>query len=437
MVARETVCLKRLGGDRKGEQRAGRFFASRKVTAAKIIASWSTLTGAACAGRHALAIDDTCEAMFATTAERRRGLGPVKKGNTYGLLVHSMIAVDAASGACLGLVGGQIWTRDGVNPIPHRDRPLEERESMRWLDAAAQAKRVLQPAAMVTVVDDRESDIYAKWAVVPEAGFHMLTRAMKDRRLATGGMLFAAAANFPAAGRRTIELPAREIGKPKRTAVVEIRYGEVEICRPQQEPDRSLPKTVRLRVVAAREVDPPAAAEPLHWVLLTTHEIADPAGAWQIIGWYQLRWVIEQMHRVLKSQGLQLEDSQIATADRLVKLAAVAVKAACIDIQLTQERDGKHQLPASTIFTEPEMDTVEALVPTLEGKTDRQKNPHPADSLARAGWVIARPRLRRGRLLAARTAITSRQVRSPSAGAWSGSTPSITAGASRCDCNEM
>jgi hypothetical protein len=28
----------------------------------------------------------------------------------------------------------------------------------------------------VTMVDDRESDIYAKWASVPDAGFHMLTR---------------------------------------------------------------------------------------------------------------------------------------------------------------------------------------------------------------------------------------------------------------------
>ncbi len=35
----------------------------------------------------------------------------------------------------------------------------------------------------------------------------------------------------------------------------------------------------------------------------------------------------------------------MATAERLVKLAAVAVKAACIDIQLTQERDGKHHRP--------------------------------------------------------------------------------------------
>jgi hypothetical protein len=389
MVARKTVCLKRLGGSRKGELRIGRFFANKAVTAADIIASWSTLTGAACAGRHVLAIDDTCEVKFPTTAQRRRGLGPVKKGNAYGLLVHSMIAVDAASGACLGLVGGQIWTRDGVNPIPHRERPLEERYAMRWLDAAAQAKRVLQPAALVTVVDDRESDFYAKWASVPEAGFHMLTRAMKDRRLATGGMLFAAADGFPVAGRRTIELPARDPGKPRRTAVVELRYGEVAIRRPEHE-DRSLPKTVRLRLVEAREIDPPADVEPLHWRLLTTHEIADTAAAWQIIGWYQLRWVIEQMHRVMKSQGLQLEDSQIASADRLEKLAAAAVKAACIDIQLTQERDGKHQLPGSTVFTEPEMETIEALVPTLEGSTDRQKNSHPVRSLARASWIVAR-----------------------------------------------
>jgi Transposase DDE domain len=391
MVARKTVCLKRLGGDRKGEERVGRFFANDKVTAAKIIEGWSTPTGSACAGRHVLAIDDTTEVKFPTTAQRRRGLGPVKKGNAYGVLVHAMIAVDAMDGACPGLVGGEIWTRPGLNPIPHRQRPLEGRESMRWLDTAEQAKQVLRPAAMVTVVDDRESDIYAKCATVPQTNVHMLTRTMKDRRLATDGMLFAAAATFPLAGRRTVQLPGRDPGKPKRTAVVELRYGEVEICRPLYEKDRWLPKTVRLRVVEAREANPPADVEPRHWRLLTTHQIADAAAAWQIIGWYQLRWVIEQLFRVMKSRGLQLEDSQLTSAERLQKLAAAAVKAACIDIHLTRERDGKHNLLASTVFTEPQMETIEALVPTLEGNTDRQKNPHPAGSLARAGWVVARP----------------------------------------------
>ncbi len=56
MLARKTVCLRRLGGDRKGEERVGRFFANEKVKATKIIEGWSALTGAACAGRHVLAI---------------------------------------------------------------------------------------------------------------------------------------------------------------------------------------------------------------------------------------------------------------------------------------------------------------------------------------------------------------------------------------------
>jgi len=224
--------LRRLGCNRGGELRAGRFFASGKVTAAKIIAGWSDRTGTACAGRHVLAIQDTTEVKFPTTAQRRRGLGPVKKGNAYGVLVHAMIAVDATDGGCFGLVGGEVWNRSGVNPIPHRERPLAERESMRWLATAEQAKQVLKPAALVTVVGDREADIYANWASVPEARLHLLMRTMKDRRLANGGMLFAAAAGFSVAGRRTIELPGREPGHSKRTAVVEVRFGEVVICRP-------------------------------------------------------------------------------------------------------------------------------------------------------------------------------------------------------------
>jgi hypothetical protein len=384
------VCLRRLGGDRAGELRAGRFFANPKVTAAKIVEGWSTQTGAACTGRHILAIQDTSEVRFPTTAQRRRGLGLVKKGNCHGVLVHAMLAVDAEDGACLGLLGGDVWTRPGVVSTPRRQRPLAERESARWLETATQAKPVLQTAALVTVVDDREGDIYAKWASLPQANFHLLSRAAQDRSLTGGGMLFAAAATFAAAGRRRIELAAREPGQAKRTAEVELRYGEVEVCRPLHERDHNLPETIRLRLLEVRETDPPAGVEPLHWRLLTTHAIADAAGAWRIVEWYKMRWVIEQLFRVMKTQGLQLEDSQIASAERLLKLAAAATKAACIDIQLVQERDGKHQLPAANVFTEAEIETLAALVPTLEGKTERQTNPHPPASLAWAGWVVAR-----------------------------------------------
>jgi hypothetical protein len=48
-------------------------------------------------------------------------------GACHACPAHAMIAVDADSHACLGLVGGDVQTRDGVMTAAHRDRPLSER----------------------------------------------------------------------------------------------------------------------------------------------------------------------------------------------------------------------------------------------------------------------------------------------------------------------
>lgn len=389
-MSRETVCLRTLGGDRAGEERAGRFFANNKVTAEKIVASWSERTGAVSAGRHVLAIQDTTAVAFATGQERRRGLGSLNQGNAHGVLAHVMLAVDADSGACLGLVGGSVWNRQGPVTTPPGSRPFEERESRRWVETAEQAVEVLAPAAMVTVVSDREGDIYPLWASIPNRRVHVLGRAMTNRRLAGGGLLFDAARDFSVADTRTITLRAQPPERAKRDARLELRFGSVTIERSPNEKDRSLAKTVRLSLVEVREIDPPEGIEAIHWRLLTTHDVTDVATAWRIVGWYQMRWTIEQLFRTMKAQGLRLEDSQLDTAERLVKLTAAAVKAACITMQLVQERDGRHGRAAAEVFSEAEIDTFEALTPTLEGRTERQKNPHPPRSLARASWVAAR-----------------------------------------------
>jgi hypothetical protein len=78
-----------------------------------------------------------------------------------------MLALDAQSHACPGLVTGQIWTRPGRITVPHEKRRPQEKESWRWISTAEQAKDVLSAATMVTVIDDREGDIHAKWASVP------------------------------------------------------------------------------------------------------------------------------------------------------------------------------------------------------------------------------------------------------------------------------
>jgi hypothetical protein len=118
--------------------------------------------------------------------------------------------------------------------------------------------------------------------------------------------------------------------------------------------------------------------------------VEDAAAAWRIVGWYRQRWTIEQLFRTMKQQGLRLEDSQLDTAERLVKLTAIAASAACAIMQLVQARHGRSDQPAEIAFSPAEIDALDVLVPFLEGQTAAQKNPHPPHSLAWAAWAIAK-----------------------------------------------
>ena len=392
MVARVSCCLRELSeGDRSLEVRFGRFLGNDRVGIDDLIEGWSARTASAADGRHVLAIQDTSEINFPTTADHRRGLGEIGKGVGRGVLVHAMVAVDADSGACLGLVGGRVWTRPGRITVPHDKRALPDKESERWVSTGERAGKVLAGAAMVTVVGDRESDVYAVWAMVPAPGVHVVGRVMADRRLADGGLLSTRGEDFAWSGSRSIELPDRGPGRQARTAHLRLRFGPVSICRPRRPTLGHLPNTLPLTYVEVLEPAPPEGTEPLHWRLLTTHAVGDVAAAWQIVDWYRRRWLIEQLFRLMKTQGLRIEDSQVETADRLIKLTAIAAKAACVILQLTQARDGRGNEPAATVFREDEVAVLDALnTGKYAGRTERQKNPHAPHSLAWASWIIAR-----------------------------------------------
>src|SRR3954470_19067829 len=372
MVAKRSVCLRRLGGDRAGEVRFGRFLGNDKVTVERLIASWSEQTVGAVAGRHVLAIQDTSDVLIATPQDQRRGLGEIGKGTGHGLLIHAMIAVDAEDRACLGLVGGRIWTRQGRISTPHGKRALADKESERWLSTAEAAKSVLAAASAVTIIADRESDFYDQWARVPAPQVHLLGRVMQDRLLLGGGHLFTAAETWPEADRRQVKVDEHRRDHAGRTALLALRFGSVTVRRPRTCRDRSLPKSLRLSLIQLDEVEPPAGAEPICWRLLTTHALPDVVTAWRIVDWYRQRWLIEQLFRLLKKQGLGLEDTQITESERLLKLAAVATKAAAVTLQLLQARDGQTDQAALVAFTPAEIDVLRAINATLEGKTAKQ-----------------------------------------------------------------
>jgi hypothetical protein len=366
-----------------------RFIVNPRVTVQKLIEGWNEQTRVAVHGRHVLAIQDTSEIKFATTEDNRRELGKVGKGNVFGVLLHAMMAVDADSGACLGLAGGKVWTRKGDVKVPHAKRALADKESARWVATADQAKDVLAQARMITVINDREGDFYTHWARTPGPGVHLLSRVMHDHAVIEGGTLRKAVKRAPFSAKAVIDVPKR-MDRPARKAHLVLRFGSVVLKRPKNTTEKGLPDSVALNFVEVIEQHPPKGVEPIHWLLLTTHAVETADDAWRIVAWYKRRWIIEQFFRSLKTQGLQIEDSQLETADRLMKMVAIAARAATIVIQLVQARNGGDTLPAEFVFSAEEIEVLTAINKNLQGRTELQKNPHHKKTLTWAAWIIAK-----------------------------------------------
>jgi DDE family transposase len=390
MLCTRSICLRQMAqGNWAANMSFWRFVNNPQVTIDKLIEGWRLQTPTAVSGRHVLAIQDTSEIKFHTQRGRRRGLGKVGKGNARGVLLHAMMAVDADSGVCLGLTGGKVWTRKGKVQTPHDQRDLTNKESARWVTTAEQGGEVLAAARMITVVNDREGEFFAHWALTPGDNVHLLTRAMHDHALADGSTLYQAVERARFCDKAVVDLPQR-MDRRGRQAHLSMRFGTVALKRPARPGVKDLPEDVKVSFVEVVELHPPKGAEPVHWLLLTTHSIATAADAWRIVNWYRQRWIIEQLFRSLKSQGLRIEESQLESAEGLIKLVAIATKVACIVIQLVQARNGGEQLPAEFVFTPEEIDALRAINKTLKGRTELQKNHHRPNTLAWAAWIIAK-----------------------------------------------
>jgi hypothetical protein len=354
-----------------------------------MLATSAATLGRRAAGRHVLAIQDTTELNFEAHAGRTRGLGRVGNGVDHGFFLHPVLAVDAASGGVLGLAGAKLWNRTKRKRADYRRQPIEQKESYRWLEGAESAKAALGAAAVVTVIADRESDIYEEFARIPGARTHLLTRVCRDRSVQEGGCLYAFADALPERHRYRLTLPALR-RRAARQAEMALRFAPVTIRRPAACPDKSLPPCCTLWLIDVREIDAPAGAPPVHWRLLTTHRVDSVAQALELVGWYCQRWHVEQLFRTLKRQGFDVESSQMESAAALMKLAVVALIGAVRTLQLTLARTGRTAQPAADAFDAEDRAVLATLLPTLEGTTTKQKNPHPPDSLAWAAWIIAR-----------------------------------------------
>ena len=369
------LSVRRLGGSRAGEVRIGRFLRHDKVTVEKIVDRAAAGTASRVAGLDVLAIQDT-------TSFRDDGLG-------NSLVGHATIAVEGEQGALLGLVDARVIERHGGGGKGAKSRAVCGKQSQRWLDGLRASGRLAAAgAARVTAVADREGDIYEMVADRPE-GVEVPVRAAQDRAVSQGtGRLFHSLADRPEREHK-VALPARP-GQSKREARIAVRFGAVTLQRPKNRPAASgLPAQQPVFLVEAREIAPPPGVTPAHWRLLTSHRVESFEQARWITQLYRRRWVIEQLFRTIKSKGFDIESVSMQTAP-FKTLCAMTLVAGVSCMQMVQDRDGGAGRPLQDAFEAEDRPALEAVSATLEGKTEKQKNPHPKGSLAFAAWVCAR-----------------------------------------------
>jgi hypothetical protein len=395
LVARPGSCVRRLAGTRAREIQFTRFLRNGSVTATEMAAHASERTAARAAGRDVVVIQDTSEISLGGRRAKANGYGPIGKGGALrGLVLHTVLAADAQTGGVIGLVDAKPCNREGGKVKSRRLRKTAEKESQRWIDGTARAAEVLAAANSITGVSDRESDIYEHFATRP-ATMHLIVRACQNRQIMTSSgsgedqpaLLFCYADGLRERGRFKAEIPAAP-GRKARVAELVVRFSRVPLCKPQRL--RDLPATITLTLVDVRETSKPDDSEPIHWRLLTTHEVTGLDGARRIIELYRLRWTIEEYFHTLKTAGFNIEEADIGDPQVMIKFVTAACVAAVTVMQLVKARDGTTDQTVVEAFEPADQPILEAVSAQLEGKTARQKNPHPKGSLAFAAWVIAR-----------------------------------------------
>jgi hypothetical protein len=283
-----------------------------------------------------LAIQDTMEMNF-SNLRKCKGLGEIGSNQTQtkskGLSLHSCLAIGGETGLPLGVLH-----LNGYAPESAKDkdpkRPIEEKESMRWLEAYDDAAAIaaLIPETRVVCVTDREGDMFELFD--RRRGHqgqkaHLLVRAKNDRSLADSELkLFEELAAAPLAERFSQAVPRQreraatstKAARPNfraRTAEVEIRFKEVTLNPPQTTELRHK-QPLKLWAIYLVEPHPPAGATPLRWFLLTTIPVTSAKIARQCVQYYCLRWRIEDWHRVLKS-GCKVLEYQNHSAEVLLR----------------------------------------------------------------------------------------------------------------------
>ena len=288
-------------------------------------------------------------------------LGPIGKlhSSSMGLVMHTSMAI-TAHGLPLGLLHQKIWARDPEEHGKAKSRakkPIEDKESFRWLAALQDYTSRLPNRRKVITVCDREADIYDFFSEAEKIGTQYLVRAKFNRCIPECPKLWEFMEEQEVVATEEILVP-RQPGRTERTATIEIRYAPVTFRCPIDRPRGNKLPTVSLYAVYVNEQDPPLNVdEPLSWMLLTNVPTDSVQKAQLRTQWYKQRWQIEILHRILKS-GCKVEHARLEKNHRRIPYLTLSSIIAWKLLMLTRFNRISPSAPATVLLSQVECDVL-------------------------------------------------------------------------------
>ena len=295
-------------------------------------------------------------------------IGVLNDTQRPGFSCHPLVAF-TPDRLCLGVIANEFLIRppEGLGKKRHNNcRPIEEKESYRWIKHYKVACEVAQEAAdtKIIVIADREADIFELFLEAQGKPAHLLVRMWHDRKLgekdiSTGlpTMLKHEIVKAQIIGEINFVIPAGR-GRKKREVTQNIRSREFTLAPSGHK--KKLPN-IKINVIFLEEVNPPIGEEPCNWILGTTLPISNEEEVRQILDFYLARWGIETYFKVLKS-GCLVEKVQLQNASRVLNCLVLYMIIAWRLLYITYLGRTCPDLPCSIVFDKSEWQSVYAVV---------------------------------------------------------------------------
>jgi hypothetical protein len=325
-----------------------------------------------------LCVGDTTFLDYGSIEAKKEGYGPIGKGGN-GLILHSALAIEPEKGQSIGLLWQKLWHREpkqkpakdetptqkkkrlAAARTEARNRPFEQKESYRWVEALTSVENLVNQYTRVIHVFERVGDItevFAKVRQLQHTG--VIVRAAHHRSLdSQSERLWSKLSAQPTSFEQEIEFP--QTGqRSARKAKLAIRFCPVNLRTPYRFDHRD---PLSVYAVYATEVDWREAETPVEWMLLTTEVVTDIQTASLILRWYTYRWRVEEYHKIFKS-GCQVERYRLAAEGMKTLVGFLSVIAVEL-LHLTYLHRTQPSAPAIEILNPLELRREKAKSPQL------------------------------------------------------------------------